>query len=167
MIPVNVRIIAASNESLKKKVQAGLFRGDLYYRINILPLQLPALRERQEDLLSLIECFARRKGADELCIQILYENAANIRELENYVWRSVVLYEQGICPARPGEEDAPPEETDQALPEEGGGIRVPLGTLAEMEKELVAQVVQRMGGNRAKAARFLGITRNTVSSKLR
>ena len=163
MIPVNVRIIAASNESLKKKVQAGLFRGDLYYRINILPLQLPALRERQEDLLSLIECFARRKGADELCIQILYENAAryswpgNIRELENYVWR----------PARPGEEDAPPEETDQALPEEGGGIRVPLGTLAEMEKELVAQVVQRMGGNRAKAARFLGITRNTVSSKLR
>lgn len=173
MIPVNVRIIAASNESLKKKVQAGLFRGDLYYRINILPLQLPALRERQEDLLSLIECFARRKGADELCIQILYENAAryswpgNIRELENYVWRSVVLYEQGICPACPGEEDAPPEETNQALPEEGGGIRVPLGTLAEMEKELVAQVVQRMGGNRAKAARFLGITRNTVSSKLR
>lgn len=169
VIPVNVRIIAASNEPLKKRVQANLFRSDLYYRINILPLQLPALRERPEDILPLIERFAREKGADGACVQALYRHAAdyswpgNIRELENYVWRSVVLYGQGIQPGHPAEECA--LSPSQAVPEEEC-IQVPLGTLAEMERELVAQVVRRMDGNRSQAAKLLGITRNTVSSKL-
>lgn len=173
MVPVNVRIIAASNENLKEKVEAKLFRGDLYYRIAILPLRLPALRERKEDLLPLMEHFARQRGADRSCIQALYQNMGsyswpgNIRELENYVWRSVVLYEQGVpldAPFEGPEKELPPAE---AAPEESGVIRVTPGTLAEMERELVAQTVRRMGGSRTRAAKALGVARNTVSSKLR
>ena len=173
MIPVNVRIIAASNENLGKRVRAKLFRSDLYDRIAILPLELPPLRDRTEDLLPLIEHFVQRRGADRGCVQPLYRNAVsygwpgNIRELENYVWRSVVLYEQGVAP------DALPEGPERgglpapAPPEESGALQVAPGTLAEMERDLVAQVVRRLGGNRTRAAKALGVTRNTVSSKLR
>ncbi|MDY3282590.1 sigma 54-interacting transcriptional regulator [Dysosmobacter sp.] len=174
MIPVNVRIIAASNESLKKKVRAGLFRSDLYYRINILYLRLPALRDRKEDINLLIEKFAREKGAGESMIRSLcqevsgYDWPGNIRELENYVWRSTVLNRKGISLDSDALQEYMPDDGDMGEEDaDSSAIRLHIDTLARMEKEIVTKVVRRMNGNQSQAAKVLGVSRNTISSKLR
>lgn len=174
MIPVNVRIISASNEELQKKVSSGMFRRDLYYRINILHLRLPPLRDRREDILPLITFFAQKEGADSDQIRLLYESAqnhawpGNIRELENYVWRSLILCRQGLPPEPPGGETPLPADGPQQMALQTDDLlQVTPGPLAQMEKELVTQIVRRMDNNRTKAAKFLQVTRNTVSSKLR
>lgn len=175
MIPVNVRIIAASNESLKKKVSAGLFRSDLYYCINVLHVQLPPLRDRPEDVRLLISKFARERGADEkeidaLCCAVSnYSWPGNIRELENYVMRSTILGSRGVRPGMEKFRDYLMEghEGSTFSGEDENSLRLRIDTLPRMEKEIVTKVVQKMHGNRTQAAKLLGISRNTVNSKLR
>ena len=103
MIPVRVRIIAAANEGLKHKVEQGQFRNDLFYRINIMHLSLPPLRERKEDIPILIDAFAdpdmenREENIAKLCKEVeCYTWPGNIRELQNYVWRSTALLKHGV-----------------------------------------------------------------------
>lgn len=173
MIPVDVRIIAAANEDLLKKVASKQFRSDLYYRINIMRLRLPPLRERREDIPLLTGAFAAHhegintKSLDELLSRMdRYSWPGNIRELQNFVWRSIALLAHNAA-LEPEFylEYIPPEEE----PENEGDspkLSVALGTLEEMEHSIVAQVTKRCGGNQSQAARILDVSRNTVSSKL-
>lgn len=174
MIPVDVRIIAAANEDLLKKVTAKQFRSDLYYRINIMRLRLPPLRERKEDIPLLTSAFAaHNEGVDTKSLDNLlaemnqYNWPGNIRELQNFVWRSIALLTHNVTLEPeffleyiPSKEDVPSEKDISKK------ISVPLGTLAEMECSIVAQMIQRCGGNQSQAARILDVSRNTISNKL-
>ena len=174
MIPVDVRIIAAANEDLLKKVTAKQFRSDLYYRINIMRLRLPPLRERKEDIPLLTSAFAaHNEGVDTKSLDNLlaemnqYNWTGNIRELQNFVWRSIALLTHNVTLEPeffleyiPSKEDVPSEKDISKK------ISVPLGTLAEMECSIVAQMIQRCGGNQSQAARILDVSRNTISNKL-
>ena len=146
MIPVDVRIIAAANEDLLKKVTAKQFRSDLYYRINIMRLRLPPLRERKEDIPLLTSAFAaHNEGVDTKSLDNLlaemnqYNWPGNIRELQNFVWRSIALLTHNVTLEPeffleyiPSKEDVPSEKDISKK------ISVPLGTLAEMECSIVA-----------------------------
>lgn len=174
MIPVDVRIIAAANEDLLKKVTAKQFRSDLYYRINIMRLRLPPLRERKEDIPLLTSAFAAHnegidtKSLDNLLAEMnQYNWPGNIRELQNFVWRSIALLTHNVTLEPeffleyiPSKEDVPSEKDISKK------LSVPLGTLAEMECSIVAQMIQRCGGNQSQAARILDVSRNTISNKL-
>jgi DNA-binding NtrC family response regulator len=168
--PVNVRVIAATNRDLASDVAAGLFRQDLFYRLRVIEIRVPPLRERTDDILPLARTFladvARRIGRDvsgftpkaatRLC---RYAWPGNVRELENAVERAVVL-------ARGSRVDADdlPEEVSVAPP------RAPKGasrTLAEVEREHILAVLAASGGNKAKAAAVLGIGTATLFRKLR
>jgi transcriptional regulator with PAS, ATPase and Fis domain len=171
MIPVNVRILAASNENLREKVRGGLFRSDLYYRISTLCVRLPPLRERREDILPLMEHFSRETEPTGLDLSELYRRVSdydwpgNIRELENYVLRSGILHSHGVSLQSGLFQDCLQAEPGQVPGSDE--ISVHIGTLSHMERELVAAVLQRLGGNQSQAARLLGVSRNTVASKLR
>ena len=168
MIPVDVRIIAAANEDLLKKVTAKQFRSDLYYRINIMRLRLPPLRERKEDIPLLTSAFAaHNEGVDTKSLDNLlaemnqYNWPGNIRELQNFVWRSIALLTHNVTLEPeffleyiPSKEDVPSEKDISKK------ISVPLGTLAEMECSIVAQMIQRCGGNQSQAARILDVSRS-------
>lgn len=175
MIPIDVRIVAAANEKLQEKVDANQFRSDLYYRLNIMRLRLPPLRERREDIPLLAEIFAQQRGtipADALKMLIdrvqNYAWPGNIRELQNYVWRSVALLSHGVSlDSNFFSEYLQEDQTDMAHASLASDeIVVSLGTLEEMEQQIVKKVTQRCDGNQSKAARILNVSRNTISSKL-
>ena len=167
-IAVDVRIIAATNADLAALVQRGLFREDLYYRLNVITIAIPPLRERGDDLFLLARHFAARyareygKGQTQFTDSALhalrrYNWPGNVRELENVIQRAVLMSETGsIEPA-----DLP------ALMR----FTVPTGprldrSLAEVEAEHVAAVLASVDGNRSRAARILGIDRKTLSTRL-
>jgi two-component system, NtrC family, response regulator HydG len=167
-ITVDVRIIAATNKDLAALVRRGLFREDLYYRLNVITIPVPALRERGDDLILLARHFAtryaREYGKDEprfgeSAIEALrrYAWPGNVRELENTIQRAVLLGEGGAIEAA----DLP------------GSMRYTLSagtrldrTLAEVEAEHVAAVLASVGGNRSRAAKILGIDRKTLAARL-
>jgi DNA-binding NtrC family response regulator len=175
-VPVDVRLVFASNQPLRSLVEAGTFREDLYFRITVFPVRLPPLRERRDDILPLaramlaryareLERPARRFGASAMARLDAYDWPGNIRELENLVQRAVIL--------APGEEvgaehiplDPPPVP---APPGDGAGpVLPPDATLAEVEAIWIRAVLTRCGGNKAEAARRLGIDASTLHRKLR
>ncbi len=179
VIPVNVRIIAASNESLAEKVVAGTFRSDLYYRINVLSLRLPPLRERREDVPVLIRHFCARMragnplaasiGADKIYGPVAdYHWPGNVRELQNYVERCLVLGTAGLDRSFFAEfVGAIPAAPKKEKTENDNHVELTVSTLEEMERQLVQAVVSRCGGNKSQAALLLDINRNTVNKKLR
>jgi two-component system NtrC family response regulator len=175
-VDVDVRIIAATNVDLIQKINTGQFRQDLYYRLNVIPIKLPPLRERLEDLPDLIdhflEIFSLRhhrdlKTVSAETLQILYRHPwpGNIRELENLIERLVVT-----CPDRSITPEWLPEEMD-------GGVRPaglktaqdPLqpGTLEMMEREAIRRVMTRNKGHRSKTAQQLGISRKVLWTKMK
>jgi two-component system response regulator FlrC len=172
-VPVDVRVIATSNRELQREVAAGRFRQDLYYRLAVLELQLPPLRERREDIALLAHHFAQRFAASNglpqpritaAALQVLQRRAwpGNVRELENCMHRAVILAAEGVIEAAdvadPKPSPAPPSAT-RARPEVGR-------TLAELERELILETLQRLGGNRTRAAEMLGISVRTLRNKL-
>ncbi len=165
---VAVRIVAASNKDLPQLVTKGRFREDLYFRLNVLHIHLPALRERGEDILLLVGHFAEKcarelgRPTPEMSAEVLqslmrYGWPGNVRELENVVQRLVVMCEGD----RIDTPDLPPAMRFQA----SAGDRV-LRTLAEVEQEHVRRVLAAVGGNKTRAAEILGIDRKTLRSKL-
>jgi len=165
--PVDVRLVAASNRDLAQEVAAGRFRQDLFYRLNVVPLELPPLRERREDLPLLLEHFASRAARlhglpaprfPPAVMRRLIEYAwpGNVRELANVVERLILLADDGAV----SEGDLPPELTGVA-PERApdGAFRLPPQGLAwdEHEKSLLDQALALAHGNRARAARLLGL----------
>ena len=176
-IPINVRIIAAANENLASMITAGTFRSDLYYRLNILTLRLPPLRERPEDILPLIGYFLEHYQRNTLSVSVdageVYRQVAgyswpgNVRELQNYLERCSILGSAAVHRQFfPGFVSASRPEQPEEREEEGDVLRVKLSSLAEMERQLVGQVVERCGGNKSRAALLLDVNRNTVNKKL-
>ncbi|MFH1467284.1 MAG: sigma-54 dependent transcriptional regulator [Pseudomonadota bacterium] len=178
-IPVDVRIIAATARELPELVAAGRFREDLYYRLNVVRLQLPPLRERPEDIHLLVEHFldlhARRQGrppprisAEALQVLEACEWPGNVRQLENACERAVLLAEGGVV--RPA--DLPPELSAE-VGASWGGAELADGDLsikrhqAIMERELIARAMARTGGNRSQAARLLEISYKAIVYKIR
>jgi DNA-binding NtrC family response regulator len=173
-IKIDVRIIAATNRDLKSAVAAGTFRDDLYYRLNVVSLRLPPLRERKDDIPGLVEHFIakynrRRKksiaGVSEGAMRRLadYSWPGNIRELENVMERAVILADHPVI----GPDDIP--ALTLCVGPSGGAA--PGGresqTLAQMEKECILRTLQACGGNKTRAAESLGIDRKTLHLKLK
>lgn len=168
-VKVDVRVLAATNKDLRKMVDDGLFREDLYYRLDVIPIEIPALRDRREDIPELIDYFiskfcremARTKldvSKESLDLLSSYDWKGNIRELENVVERIVILSSgNSVDP-----EDLPKEIRYQnnssklfELPEDGI-------ELEEVEKSLIIQSLKKSDYNQTKAAQLLGITRHTL-----
>ncbi len=172
-IRVNVRVLAATNKRLDEQVRAGAFREDLFYRLNVVSLRVPPLRERREDVVALVHHFLQRARerlgkpmADftREALDVLQHHAwpGNVRELENAVERAVVLCRgDRIAP-----EDLPPSVLDRS----SGGLAAPGYSglaLRDVEREHILATLRECHGNQAKAADLLGIGRNTLWRKLK
>jgi two-component system NtrC family response regulator len=168
-IRVDVRVLAATNKDLAKAMQAGEFREELYYRLNVVPLQIPPLRERHQDIRSLAQHFLKRLGASPRLIIApeafraleTYDWPGNVRELENALERAMIFHRgDAITLADLPETIRAPKAREAAalpmsLPEAGL-------SLEEVEKELILRALQKHDWNQSRAARYLGITRHTL-----
>jgi DNA-binding NtrC family response regulator len=167
-----VRVIATTNSPLRALVAEGKFRADLFFRLNVIPLSLPPLRERSEDIPDLVNHFLAKyvpashskvvRFSPELLERLrAYEWPGNVRELENFVRRALVLAPGPvvgleILPEASFQNDSPPL----------GGIEPGL-TLRELERSLLAKTLDATGGNRTRAAGMLGVSLRTVRNKIR
>jgi DNA-binding NtrC family response regulator len=167
-VNVDVRVVAATNKDLSQAVKDGRFREDLFYRLNVVSILIPPLRERPEDIPLLAEHFAAKHGRSEGAalspaardLLVAYDWPGNVRELENVVARGLALNPSGVVTP----EDLP-EHVRAARP--AAGERAGLGftdrpTLADLERRYAAQVLQETGGNKTRAAEILGIDRKTL-----
>jgi two-component system response regulator HydG len=171
--PVDVRIIAATNRDLEEEIRKGTFRSDLYYRINVIQLRLPTLRERREDVELLarhfMERLAEREGSEprELLPETLevlrrHDWPGNVRELENALERAAVLADTGAIPvaALP---DRVREQPEVRLVDDGAP---PNPTMEVIERAYIRWVLDAEGGNKTRAAEVLGIDPSTLYRKL-
>ncbi|MEM1158147.1 MAG: sigma-54 dependent transcriptional regulator [Verrucomicrobiota bacterium] len=170
-IQVDVNIIATTNRKLEDDVKSGRFREDLYYRLNVVPIHLPPLRERGNDVVKLADFFAQRFArkhgksllpfsADGKLQLKAYAWPGNVRELQNAIERAVILCDDGeeLQPI----ETAPP--LDQSAATEGSEREIK--TIAELELQAIIQALKRNDGNRTHAAKMLGISLRTMRNKL-
>ncbi len=174
---LDVRIIAATHQDLAAQVAQGRFRSDLYYRLNIIPLELPPLRERQGDVRLLTTHFVEEVACSHGLVPPRFAPSAlerfeqhewpgNVRELRNLVERCVVLMSGRTIEASDLPEGWLPDTcvAEQELP-----LHLPTGgvSLENVEVSLIRQALEREGGNRTKAARLLGLTRDTLLYRLK
>ncbi|MBI1892714.1 MAG: sigma-54-dependent Fis family transcriptional regulator [Candidatus Rokubacteria bacterium] len=174
-IKVDVRIIAATNVDLKKAVAAQAFREDLYYRLNVLPISVPPLRERREDIPLLVDHFVRRYShefrkrmdgvaPDALAALQEYSWPGNVRELQNIIERTVALIEGPVIQLRDLSLDLMlPDRRMRARADETLRLRE---ACRQFERQVVLRVLNRVGWNQSEAARLLGLHRNTLKWKL-
>ena len=170
-VDTDVRIIAATNRDLKEEIQRGNFREDLYYRLNVVNIRVPPLRERRDDIPLLAMSFLREfaeengkklEGFDPKARQALYDYPwpGNVRELRNSVESAVVMAGEGLV----GLDDLPPNVRSSG---EERDVRVPVGsTLEEAEKILIRETLAAQGGNKSRTAEILGIGRKTLYQKI-
>lgn len=170
-LKVDIRIVAATNKPLDKLMQAGKFRQDLFYRIKVISLKLPDLRQRREDIPLLIDHliakFNTMQGkhisgvSDEVMVRLMeYDYPGNVRELENIIEQAYVLCRSGTIEVH----HLPPELRPSGLSLSSDTVS-PM-TLASMEKILVSEALQRHKGNRLQAAKLLGINPSTLYRKI-
>ncbi len=168
-IDLDIRILAASNRNLEQEVRQGRFREDLFFRLNVMTLELPRLVDRQGDLWLLADHFLHKfnqaygkkiKGFSAAARQAMegYRFPGNVRELENLVARAVAVAEGTEIQLH----DLPPALC-QSMPEKNP----PLQRLEELERDHIARVLEAVGGNRSRAAAILGITRSTLWRKMK
>ena len=178
-LSVDVRLICATQKDLKEEIQKGTFREDLYYRLNVVPIMLPPLRERREDILLLtdhfVEKFSKKMGreitglsGDSKTLLLRYPFPGNIRELENMLERAIALIKGKVIEA-------------EDLPEEVCGGETPVRNICEkiraskplssatriFEKEYIQSVLERTKGKKGQAAEILGISRKTLWEKIK
>ncbi len=175
-IKVNVRLVSATNRNLEETVERGDFRRDLYYRIKVVTVQLPSLRERREDIMPLVDHFRRQfakrhgnpvKSISPVVSRRLFSHdwPGNVRQLRNAVETMVVLDTDGIL----DQDDLPPEMADAVEPADmpGGGPTSLIGQpLEEIERWAIEQTLKLTNGNREETARILGIGARTLYRKL-
>ncbi len=179
-VSVDVRIIATSNADLKKDIKEKRFREDLYYRLNVIPVRVPPLRERRGDIAVLADYFLtkyariNRKKTPRLESAALdlmnhYDWPGNVRELENVVERAVLICGEG--PIRP-EHLILEGEAQASVPASSQGVEAPAPALAtgqtlrDMEKTLIFETLKEVQGNKTKASKILGISVRTMRNKL-
>jgi len=176
-LKVDVRVVAATNQDLRAALEQGSFREDLYYRLNVVPINIPPLRERKEDIPYLVDHFVERftresgkplRGITPAAQKALMEFhwPGNVRELENIIERAVALSSGDVIdvadirldlsPMKPG---AAPAANAAAFPPEGT-------TLEQFEDEIIKEALHRAGGNKSQAARLLGLSRNALRYRL-
>jgi len=170
---IDVRVIAATNQDLRAALEQGTFREDLYYRLNVVPINIPPLRERKEDIRFLANHFLRKLApeagrevesiSDAAMEKLLnYHWPGNVRELENVIERGLILCQgQQLEPDDIKLEAAPrsrPQNDQHFLPD---GL-----TLDQYEQELIREALKRADGNKSQAARLLGLTRNALRYRL-
>jgi DNA-binding NtrC family response regulator len=172
-VPVDVRIVAATNRDLDEAIRRGTFRTDLYYRLNVITLHLPPLRDRPEDVAVLAEFFLRRfaeqRGREAavlepeaLAVLQAYDWPGNVRELENAMERAAVLTQDGVI----GVESLPPRITERpSEPLVSQGLP-PNPTLEIVERAYIHWVLHSENGNKTRAAEVLGIDPSTLYRKL-
>ena len=178
-IPINIRLISATNRNLQEMVREGTFREDLLYRMNTICLHLPPLRERKEEIIPLAEQFIKRYSDfynktpleldDKTRQQLLdYNWPGNIRELEHTMERAVILEESPLLTSpRGGTENASALDGNQALPPGGVGGGLSGLSLASMERELIARTIRECEGNLSLVAQRLDIARQTLYNKIK
>jgi len=185
LISVDVRIIAASNKDIQAMVATGALRQDLYYRLNVVNIVVPPLRERREEIPSLVESFRRRfmtqfnrqpsaVSADTLDLLVAYDWPGNVRELENFIKRYVVLGDEDrlqrelqVGRRGSGADASSPSITPPGQPFEGRGLRdVGVRAARNAETAMIREVLERVQWNRAEAARVLKISYKTLLQKL-
>ena len=171
--PIDVRIISTSNRDIKSHMQEGRFREDLYYRLKVIDIELPPLRERREDIPLLTQHFLDKfirdlkkntSGVSEEALKFLinYSWPGNVRELENVIQRGITLSQHEVLLP----EDLPTslvQEPDENLIAKGLGGKL---TIDQLEKEYIKRTLIEVGGNKTKAAEILGLDRKTLYRKL-
>jgi two-component system response regulator AtoC len=171
--PVDVRVIAATNRDLEAAYRAGTFRKDLYFRLNVVTVHLPGLRERRSDIPQLVHCFLDRYAPGEN-IQISpavmksflqYEWPGNVRELENCIARAVALGDHRTIDVN----DLPPAigKADESAGSSGDSSALSTTALADLERMTILRVFEQAGGDKLLAGKMLGISRATLYRKLK
>jgi two-component system response regulator FlrC len=166
-IPINVRVIATTNKDLRKLIARGQFREDLYFRLNVVPLRVPPLRDRKDDIAVLAAHFMKKYGGsvdgsiDTETLELLerYGWPGNVRELENVIHRSFAL--RGRLKVLPADLFDHSIETPETDPSQAGQ------SVGEMERKLIMSTLEQTNGNRTHAAKLLGISLRTLRNKLR
>jgi DNA-binding NtrC family response regulator len=172
-IPIDTRVIATTNRDLEAETRQGNFRLDLYYRLNVVPLDLPPLRKRTGDIIPLAEFFLRRyselngvnpkrlsRDGEEFLMERTWPG--NVRELENLMERTGLLVEADLVTRG----DLQALSIPESEPETGEPVRMGVVPLREMEKKMIQKALQEHGGNRTHAAVVLGISVRTLRNKL-
>jgi len=171
-VKVDVRLIAATNRDLRQALEQGTFREDLYYRLNVVPIDIAPLRERKEDIPDLVNLFVSRcgesgkvmEGITPQALQILvnYHWPGNVRELQNIIERACALSKGTMLEAEDIHIDARPSKPGNGAP----GFLPEGMTLEQWEDEMVQEALRRANGNKSQAARLLGLSRNALRYRL-
>ncbi len=168
-IPVDVRILAATNQDLEEAVASGAFREDLYFRLNVFPIQMPPLRDRTEDIPLLVEHFLEKQASEtdvkvtQEAFDLLFEHeyTGNVRELENIIERALILSEgNDIYPEHVPDNLVRQNPTSEESPE----FRIPDDgiSLEKIESNLIRKALEKANGNQTRAAELLDISRQTL-----
>ncbi len=160
-LQVNVRVIAATNKNLRRAVEGGEFREDLYYRLNVVSIRMPSLKERRDDILPLAQFFVsgRVKRISKKAAELLtsYDWPGNVRELKNCIDRAIVLGDGEVIQ---------PEDLPHSVRGRGKTIPSPLESLELIEQDHILRVLRHTGWHKSEASRILGITRQTLDNKI-
>src|SRR5262249_36268784 len=166
-IPINVRVIATTNKDLRKLIARGQFREDLFFRLNVVPLRVPPLRDRKDDIAVLGAHFMKKYGGiadgavDKAKLELLepYGWPGNVRELENVIHRSFAL--RGRLKLLPADLSDHSIDMPESNPTQAGQ------SVGQMERKLIMSTLEQTNGNRTHAAKLLGISLRTLRNKLR
>ena len=169
---LDIRVVTATNIDIEDAIEKGSFREDLYYRLSVIPIHLPALRERQKDIPLLIKYFCSKHNSQQVVFEekafdglVKYAWPGNVRELENTVERLLIMRNGDIIPFQ----DLPEKIVKKRAPEEGSAVvRLPDEgySLEQLEREVVIKALERTNWNQTAAARFLKIPRHTLVYRL-
>jgi two-component system response regulator AtoC len=174
-IEVDIRIVAATNRDLSAAVQAGTFRSDLFYRLNVVPIYIPPIRDRKEDLIPLVDHFVTKFAAkyrrtvtyiapEVIAVFSSYDWPGNIRELENVLERMMVMSEEDIL----GFDLLPTEISGKTLTPGPSGLKEKLESISSItEKQMIIDALNQSNQNRTRAAKLLGISRRTLQHKIK
>jgi two-component system NtrC family response regulator len=175
MLRTDVRVISATNRELEQRVKEGAFREDLFYRLNVVLMSIPPLRERKEDIPILIDHFLKRYAEENVKeiaglsseaqdVLLKYDYPGNVRELENIIERAVVIAREAVISV----EDLPfresMEETTAGRKPEEGLLR---GSIEELERNLIVEAMEKAGDHQSRAAELLGISERMLRYKLK